>query len=579
MMKFFPLEAVQLVQPYEWTFQAYSPTLTNLKLRSNLTHGSRHGVSYYKLHNPPPRGISKKPDLLYGENKRLVALGYEKFIAEVLQKIIEETRSSMKRIEVISQVHSKENTPLSSPTSSGWTSASSPTSELSYTVASSPAKAVAGVGKSFSGSTSPSMTTSLDVTLPTGTPRMHIDPSAPVLGCGTKTTKDIVPINLRRCEEGEIMDDDFRNLEAVDNRISKLIDSLSRQPRKKHLLKESWRWATKRKEKLFKTILKKKYKGEAPLDGERSDTPCSRCIECDGSRECRKIHGCLEGIPNLLYSNSSAYDGAAEDAKDLSKDLLVSKHSENSSQVCPALQIWEFPTSVNQDTSARTCRPNVRDLFTTDSCVLNTTLPTPRMTYSEDTRSASNPSTLPSPASIEARVPKANLPKLSINTQLVSPTQLPLVQTTKEPISNKAKLASLPLIVLSPHQPNSAARVGTHEWYRAKINSPSSRSPDDTGVLGVGDSTIREYLRRGRERERANFDEPEGALSPICIKDWAARGLIAKVKRARDSMRGVYTAVEECDDNDTISSSGEDTLGMKENLKLIITQEDVTEQL
>ncbi|KAF8417334.1 hypothetical protein EV426DRAFT_578218 [Tirmania nivea] len=575
MMKFLPLEAVQLVQPYEWAFQPYSATLTSLKLRSNVTPGSKRGVPHYKLHNPPPRGISRKTDLLYGENKRLVGVGYEKFVAEVLQKIIEESRFSMQRIEEISHVRSKENTPLSSPTSSGWTSSSSPTSEWSYTLASSPTRAVAEVCKSFLESKSSStslaaVATPLGRTLPTGS---SSTPTVLDFDCGTGTAEDIVLVKLPRCEEEEMMDDDLQTLEAVDNRISKLIDGLSGKPGKKHILKESWRWATKRKEKLFKTMLNKKNKGQAPLDGERSDTPYPRCSGCnDIMRECKNAHGSPEEFLNPGHLSSTGnHHILAEETKDFSTACSMSKNSELSGQLCSPLENCEFSTSVNQNTSSRISRPSIRDLFTTDAeaCVANPNSLTSRMIYRRSTGSNVDVSTLSSADSPEPRVSKANPPKLSINTQLISPIQLPQVQSATIELSNENKLASLPLAA-SPRQANSAARVGIHEWYRAKVNSPSSRSPDDTGVLGVGDSTISEYLRRGRERKRSNFDESEGALSPTCTKDWAARGLIAKVKRARESMRGIYATVEECDDNDTIFSSEEDSLGGKENQKIII---------
>ncbi|KAF8454709.1 hypothetical protein BGX38DRAFT_1140815 [Terfezia claveryi] len=572
MMRFFPLEAVQLVQPYEWAFHPYSPTLTSLKARSNLTPGSKHGVSHYKLHNPPVREISKKPDLLYGENKRLVGIGYEKFVAEVLQKIIEQTRFSMQRAEEVSQVHPKENTPISSPTSSGWTSSSSPTSEWSYTVASSPTKTVTEVGKL---SPETKVATPVGGTLPTGPPSTQLHSIAPKLDLGTETAEGIVLAKLARCGEGELIDEELQTLELVDNRISKLIDGLSGKPGRKHLLKQSWRWATKRKEKLFKTMLKRKHKGEAPPDGDRSDTPypCSGCS--DSIVGCRNAHGPPDEFLNPRHLSPTTDD---EDTKDFSRGYSMSENSEHSGEVWSPLESCNFPTSVNQNTSARISRPSVRDLFAAESCVLNPSHPILHMAHLESTRNTSDASTHPSPDSPESRIAKANPPKLSINTHLLSPIQLPLARTaTKEPVYNENKLASLPP-VSSPRQANSAARVGIHEWYRAKINSPSSRSPDDTGVLGVGDSTISEYLKRGRERERSNFDKPEGALSPTCTRDWAARGLIAKVKRARESMRGIYSAVEECDDNDTIISAGEGSLGGKENKKVIIAQADATEQ-
>ena len=413
----------------------------------------------------------------------------------------------------------------------------------------------------------------LSETLPTKPSSTQVHSIASDLDCGAGgTTEDIVPVKLAGCEESEMMGDDLQTVEVVDNKISKLIDGLSGKPGKKHLLKESWRWATKRKEKLFKTMLRKKNKVEAP-PRERSDTPYPRCSECSDSMVgCRNGHGSPEGFFN---PGLSADDVIPADTKDFSIGFSKSKNREHSGQLCSPLELYEFPTSVHQNTSARISRPSVRDLFTTETCALNLSPPTPRMTYSEST---SDVSTLASPDSPEPRISKANPPQLSINTQLLSPIQMPLVQTaTKEPIPNENKVASFPL-ASSPAQTNSAARVGIHEWYRAKINSPSSRSPDGTGVLGVGDSTISEYLRRGRERERSNFDEPEGALSPTCTKDWAARGLIARVKRARESMRGIYAAVEEFDDNDTILPSGEDKLGGKENQKIIIAPADLTKQ-
>ncbi|RPB20313.1 hypothetical protein L211DRAFT_893608 [Terfezia boudieri ATCC MYA-4762] len=581
MMRFFPLEAVQLVQPYEWAFHPYSPTLTSLKARSILTPGSKRGVSHYKLHNPPLRGISKKPDLLYGENKRLVGIGYEKFVAEVLQKIIEEPRYSMQHAEEVSQVYSKENTPISSPTCSGWTSSSSPTSELAYTVASSPTKTVTEVGK-LSPEAPP-----VGGTLPTGPATTQVHSIAPNLDFGTETAEGIAPVKLARCEECELVDEELQTLELVDNRISKLIDGLSGKPGKKHLLKQSWRWATKRKEKLFKTMLKRKHKGEAPADGDRSDTPYPCSGYSDSIVGCRNARGPPDEFLNPRYLSPATDD---EDTKDFSRGYLMSENSEYSGETWSPLESCNFPTSVNQNTSARISRPSVRNLFATETCVLNPSHPTPHMAYPERTRNTSDASN-PSHNNHKPRIAKANPPKLSINTHLLSPSlvarpsscdlspiQLPLARSaTKEPVYNDNKLTSLPPIS-SPRQANSAARVGIHEWYRAKINSPNSKSPNDTEVLGVGDSTISEYLKRGRERERSNFDKPESALSPTCTRDWAARGLIAKVKRARESMRGIYSAVEECDDNVTIMSAGEGSLGGKENKKVIIAQADATEQ-
>jgi len=525
-MKFFPLEAVQLVQPYEWTFHPYIPTLTCLKHRSNPPLGSKRGVSHYKLHNPPPRGISKKPDLLYGENKRLVGLGYEKFAVEVLQKITEETRFS--RIEEVSQAHSKQNTPPTSPTSSGWTSSSSPTSEWSYTAANSPAKAVAGVGKPFSGSTSPTSVASTAAvfggTLPAGPTSTQIHPIA---SGPDGAVEDMMLVKLSRCEEGEMVSD-FQPLEAMDNRTPKLIDSPSGKPGKKHLLKESWRWAAKRKEKLLQTILKKKNKGEGLGDGERSDTPHPKCREGSDSMEWKNTHEPLAELPN-----PNANESVAKDTKSSPIGSSASTDIVHSGQLCSSLELCKLAIPMSQDISARISRPSIRDLFTTDICVLNPNPPTSPVTFSGSTGSIPNASILPSPTSPEPSTSKASPPKLSINTQLISPVQLPLVQATKikESVSH------------------------------AKINSPSPRSPNDTGALGIGDSAISEYLGRGRERQRPDVDEHEGALSPTCTKDWAARGLIAKVKRAKESMRGIDAAVEECDDNDAILCYGGESLG------------------
>lgn len=90
-MKFFPLEAIQVLQPYEWTFKAHSSTLSMTfteRFSSNFTRPSQ--VSSYKFHNPPLRGTSKKPGLMDGENKKLIESGYETFISSVCEKISEE---------------------------------------------------------------------------------------------------------------------------------------------------------------------------------------------------------------------------------------------------------------------------------------------------------------------------------------------------------------------------------------------------------------------------------------------------------------------------------------------------------
>ncbi|KAF8466886.1 hypothetical protein BDZ91DRAFT_793854 [Kalaharituber pfeilii] len=491
LMKFFPLEAVQLVQGYEWSFIPATSTCFSLRSRSTLNTTCSGGVSNYHLHNPPLRGVSRRPTLIYGENKRMVELGYDRFVAEVLQKLIEEGKYSMRRIqEDASQTVAKEDIPLASPTSSCWATTSPTDSEWTYSSAISPISPTS-IGSARSPVELHSIASLMQVTSPVAESTQQT--SVAVVEANHSSLQ--VPVTEAAAPPEVVAD---KEAEVMGNTIEKKVQ-------KRHILKESLRWATKRKQKILRAIRKEK-------DAKAIDENQERLVAEMG----RDFYVARRVKPPLPVQTEIVASGKAVEGK----DLFTGGGSPRGmpGRIDPITGLWDFTAPGGKEAS-RVSRPSVHDIFISENCTRNPKLPVPRMTSPESGDEDEINPVQKSPG------PKASLPKLSIVTQTTG-SQVPL---------DKKVLNEAP-----------ARKQSLHDWYRGKVNSPTSKSTEVSPGTGGG-VAMDEAPVRGRGRERKNStcfasSEPVPS-SPTCTKEWAARGLIeVMVKRARHSMRGKYAA-------------------------------------
>lgn len=535
-MKFFPLKAVQLVQCYEWTFRPYTPSFNTLKLRSSVITGTKCGT---ELHDPPIRVISKKPDLMHGQNRKIITLGYKRFVAEVLQKIIEETKYSRQGGEEELLPQTNASVPFPSPASCDETSTNCPTSAGSYTTASSPDSETSWPQSSSVG------VSAIDVSPNSIDQAGRPSPLFPSPAhSAVESTRRPTPAEFQALVENKLS-----NGKAVDHSISQSPDGLNKKPAKKHILKDSWRWASKRKEKILGTLLKKKLKALITQNGTQEPPQ-----ESENDHRARTSNSGINTVEAKEHHIDSPYPYS---------DIIETMNTQLSPHFSQGG--WESASTMRQNicfTNVRVPRPSICGVFPADP-LSHSNIPIPRITYPESDGSSPSSTYISGVRTLRDSTTKPGRPKLTINTQCIyyTPAPMEVGHATSSPKDiTPGSITASP----SSFQTNSSDKSEKIQL-RSKINSPTSRSPNDRDFTASIDHTMMQSSDRGRgrAREKQRFDIEYGSLSPTCTKDWAAKGLIAKVRRARASLRGRYSRRSDAD----AALSPKTEVGGKENVQ------------
>ncbi|KAI5781016.1 hypothetical protein DFH27DRAFT_604449 [Peziza echinospora] len=525
MMKFMPLEAMELVHSYEWSFKAYTPTTPTLRLRSTLIVTSVRGLPDRQLLNPPMRTVSRRSDLLYGENRKLIFLGYDRFVADILQKIIEEAKFSMQRI--VEEVKVIEESPVNpSPTASqGWCSSSPTDSAWTYTAASSPTSTSGGgTGSRLQSPTAlaQSLGTALAAVSAASSPTESAGPAQQDKG---QDANSVVGTESLTAEQADTPPSGFDS-----ERIPKLMDSIAeREGKRKHLLKDSWRWATKHKESILRVIMKKdkgsvKEKDMADATALRAETEAILNADItgkpSGSPEKKKAWAGEQG------NSASSKPNNTQEAK--LPSTAATPPSARPGKLDVATGLWDYGAS-STDAVAKPQRPSVRALFTAEFRARNPNVPVPRET---------------SPMSVNCEqmcAAKSAPPKLTIDTANMLPNKPPPVE--QKPINVHA----LPWVeektggkLLAKDSLTGEVNMGISG---APLALPFHGGPSNSAAPATNEEPNCRPPTRGRERERQQIPlaGEESINSPT--SEWAARGLVdAMLKRAKQSMNPMSNA-------------------------------------
>ena len=563
LMKFFPLEAMELLQSYEWAFKDPSSTRSTLRLRSTIKIRKAVQISgAVQLHNPPPRVVSRKPDLIHGNNKRLIALAYDKFVAEVLQRIIDEAKFSMQGVEedFFQMRPFIEDSPLPSPIASSahpW-SPVSPTdteSSWSYSEAMSPISALPSldlglITEIYSGTREPSAQDQHTEKI-----KSHEGP----LDCPEEVQDSLSTPDSEK-------DGSSPNFDTT--KIPRLMDIILEKEGRKHLLKNSFRWATRRKQMILKAIRKNgKHDVTAQADAEIPQTSAMAGEVAPGklstgvksnSTETLKAPEISKKIPEATKYRTSSMDISQAPTLGPCQTPELSL-SVKPGKLDPSTGLWDFTAPTDQQEKVK--RPSVRDLFTPEFCARNPNVPVPRSTspmsgevIGSDSVSLPKVSLDNKNALLNGAPGRAMLPKLTIETQL-SPMPMPHMYGTRSGEPSRQSIA-----VDKPRRKNTRGNSESYisafshatdntptsprsrfpRWYRSSINSPTSKSPVSSPgpwpLIMNGARSINDMLMQatGMYADAPELKTRSHHTSPSC--EW--RGMNPMFMQVRRSIRG-----------------------------------------
>lgn len=509
---------MELVQSYDWKFTAREDTrltttaalnrVSSLRTRSVFT-ANTNSVTACPLRNPPTRNISRKTDLLYGENRRLLAQAYDTFVAAVLAKVIEEAKEACQRIEMsrrVALLNGEEPEMASaiilgpgesSPVDSAWTdTASSPTSPQSAFSGLSPASGsnytslVEALQVDKSQPSSPISYGSVPCS-PIGAPSVAITAFNPLPDEAVSGTS----IAERLAEPTAASS--TTNVERLNTATTVDDTPQEKHPRGHghHILKESLRWASKGKQKLLKAIGKRKDK-YGKRDGSSVETspttPNTMESECPSTAE--------------------MFDGATDEAGRVNSNNTGSEVV-HSGVLDAKTGLWDFtkaPTSAGSSSVASPGEPIQRRLSVKE--LFPPTIPGIATTAAAGGSSTDNI--------------KAPPPKLSINTA-AAPKLPPLEANVilSGTSSSDTDLRSPSSSELLPPRPSFQGPALEDEEPRGR--GSKRRSFAGFGLKNVGEETGGSSM-----------------VSPTHSREWAARvlgkGGMAKRMREKSAQRSAF---------------------------------------